>query len=40
MALYFECRINKMHSFRPFFGDFAHWEPEELLLQLLYRNFR
>jgi len=25
MALYFECRINKMHSFRLFFGDFAHW---------------
>jgi len=24
MALYFECRINKTHSFNCFFGDFAH----------------
>jgi len=38
MALYFECQINKTHSFRLFFGDFAHWKLfrfEALLQNLL-----
>jgi len=35
MALYFECRINKMHSFILLFGDFAHWESKVLLYSVL-----
>jgi len=42
MALYFECRINKTHSFRRFnFGDFAHWvTPKRLHRELIFISVR
>jgi len=32
MALYFECLINKKRTpSLPFFGDFAHWVPTQVI---------
>jgi len=31
LTLYFQCKLTKTHSFRLFFGNFAHWEESEKL---------